>query len=200
MKRRKSQGLAWSLVTIILVVGLYFFFPDVFPIQDTQQPPTPTPAVLGAPSVSIGHPSKTTGCVSNGVLPDSGCTPGEIDHNVTQVDADGTICIVGYSSKVRPPTSVTNKIKESQLAAYGFTGPMSDYELDHLISLELGGCANCVDNLWPEPYNIAMGAREKDKVENYLHKAVCNGEMTLSEAQYEIATDWTAVYYRIYGK
>lgn len=87
-----------------------------------------------------------------------------------------------------------------QLAAYGFPDVMSDYELDHLISLELGGCTDCVSNLWPEPYNIPMGARQKDKVENYLHKAVCNGEITLTEAQLEIATDWTAVYYRVYGK
>jgi hypothetical protein len=87
-----------------------------------------------------------------------------------------------------------------QLTAYGFPDVMSNYELDHLISLELGGCTDCVANLWPEPYNIPMGAREKDKVENYLHKEVCNGEITLTEAQQEIATDWTAVYYRIYGK
>jgi hypothetical protein len=151
-------------------------------------------------TIVFGHPIKTTGCKSDGVLPDRECTPGAIDPNVSQKLVNGTICIVGYSDEVRPPTSKTNKIKTAQLLAYGFAGSMSDYELDHLISLELGGCPDCVSNLWPEPYNIPMGAREKDKVENYLHKAVCNGEMTLAEAQKEIATDWTAVYYRLYGK
>lgn len=166
-------------------------------------PVTPAPATLSvqtANTVSFGNPVKTTGCKSDGILPDRECTPGAIDSAVTQQLVNGTICVVGYSSEVRPPSSETNKIKVMQLMAYGFPDVMSDYELDHLISLELGGCPDCVSNLWPEPYNIAMGAREKDKVENYLHKAVCNGEITLTEAQIEIATDWTAVYYRVYGK
>ncbi len=72
--------------------------------------------------------------------------------------------------------------------------------MDHLISLELGGCPDCVANLWPEPYNIPLGAHEKDKVENYLHKMVCSGQMTLVEAQKEISTDWSAVYKSVYGQ
>lgn len=198
--KRSTKRFIWFLLAAIVLVVVYFYFPHVFSTSGT---PTPTPVVLSGnvtPSVSIGNQIKTTGCKSDGVLPDRECTPGAIDPAVSQQVVNGTICIVGYSDKVRPPTSETNKIKQAQLLAYGFTGPISDYELDHLISLELGGCPDCVSNLWPEPYNIPMGAREKDKVENYLHKAVCNGEMTLTEAQNEIATDWTAVYYRIYGK
>ena len=201
--KRSSKRSVWitlaffALVMILYVVQLNW--------NSTPAPtPTDTPTVLSGqatPTVEIGHPIKTTGCKSDGVLPDRECTPGAIDPNVTQQMVNGTICIVGYSSDVRPDTSVTNKIKIAQFAAYGIDNkPMSDYELDHLISLELGGCPDCVANLWPEPYNNPTGAREKDKVENYLHKAVCNGEMTLAEAQWEIATDWTAVYYKIYGK
>lgn len=201
--KRSAKGFLWSLLTIAALVAFYYFYPDVFPSQVTPTPVTPTPAVLSGqtvPEISFGNPIKTTGCKSDGVLPDRECTPGAIDPKVTAQAVNNTICIVGYSSDVRPPSSETNKIKVAQLDAYGFSGPMSDYELDHLISLELGGCPDCVSNLWPEPYNIPMGAREKDKVENYLHKMVCSGLMTLEEAQKEIATDWPAVYYRVYGK
>lgn len=203
MKRNKrsSYGFAWILLAVIALMAVYYFFPNVFSVSEMS--PTSAPTVLSGntkPTVSIGNSTKTTDCKSNGILPDRECTPGATDPAVTGQVVNGTICVAGYSSKVRPPTSKTNKIKQAQLAAYGFTGAMSDYELDHLISLELGGCPDCVSNLWPEPYNIVMGAREKDKIENYLHAEVCNGRMTLTEAQNEIATDWTAVYYRVYGK
>lgn len=202
MKHNKSSSnrFIWGLLTVLMLVVVYIYFPDLI---ITPATPTPTPAVLSGQvtsTVSIGNPIKTTGCKSDGILPDRECTPGAIDPAVSQQMINGTICIVGYTDSVRPPSSETNKIKEMQLLAYGFPDVMSDYELDHLISLELGGCADCVSNLWPEPYNIPMGARKKDTVENYLHKAVCNGEMTLAEAQYQIATDWTAVYFRVYGK
>ena len=200
---RSSKRFVWLLLIAVVLVVAYFSLPDVSSPTPTPVPTTSAQAVLSenaAPTVSIGNPIKVTGCKSDGVLPDRECTPGAIDPAVTQQITNETICTVGYTDKVRPPTSETNKIKKTQLSAYGLTGAMSDYELDHLISLELGGCPDCVSNLWPEPYNTPMGAREKDKVENYLHKVVCDGEMTLTEAQTEIATDWTAVYYRIYGK
>ena len=38
------------------------------------------------------------------------------------------------------------------------------------------------------------GFHEKDKVENYLHAQVCNGAMSMADAQNIIATDWLSVY------
>ena len=73
------------------------------------------------------------------------------------------------------------------------------YEVDHLISLEIGG-SNDIANLLPEPYEkpgIPIGARHKDKLENYLHRQVCAGKLTLPAAQREIATDWYGVYRRM---
>jgi hypothetical protein len=69
----------------------------------------------------------------------------------------------------------------------------SAYEVDHLISLELGG-ANDVRNLWPQP--IAE-ARHKDVLENWLHAQVCVGALTLQDAQHRIATNWVAEYQRM---
>jgi hypothetical protein len=73
---------------------------------------------------------------------------------------------------------------------------MQGCEVDHLISLELGG-ANDVNNLWPQPYPENPGAHEKDKLENWLHKQVCAGKISLIDAQHRIATNWYAEYQRM---
>ena len=74
--------------------------------------------------------------------------------------------------------------------SYGFTDSRSNYELDHLIALEIGGNPSDVANLWPEPGYGQYNFHIKDRFENYLHNAVCTGSMTLAEAQKEITTNW----------
>lgn len=127
--------------------------------------------------------------------PDPHCTPGALNPAVTQATIDRTICVSGWTSTVRPPESVTEDEKRASLAAYGDSGPLSDYEYDHLVSLELGGAVNDPRNLWPEPGN---SPNPKDAVENELHDAVCDGRMTLAAAQHVIATDWLE-YARSHG-
>ena len=106
-----------------------------------------------------------------------------------------TICTSGYTAAVRPPVAVTDRIKREQMAAYGLQGqPLSGYELDHLISLELGGAPADVANLWPEPWTGDTNAHQKDAVETHLKREVCRGAVALADAQHMIATDWLAVY------
>jgi hypothetical protein len=88
-------------------------------------------------------------------------------------------------------------LKKQQLASgYAFNGDMSttDYEEDHLISLEIGGAPSSAANLWPEPYASPDGARTKDLIENKLHALVCAGTMQLAAAQSLIATNWWTAY------
>ena len=59
-------------------------------------------------------------------------------------------------------------------------GSLSDYQEDHLISLELGGHPTDPRNLWPEPYPRAS---EVDSIENELNAKVCARELSLEEAQ-----------------
>jgi hypothetical protein len=167
--------------------------------------------ILSIPIIAIaliaGHNQQITGqaiaktslCLSVNGLPDADCTPGAIDTNITQDNIQSTICVSGYTTTVRPPTKYTNALKTQQIKDYGYTDTnLSNYEEDHLISLELGGSPQDPKNLWPEPYNILNGARVKDRLENLLHVMVCNGSITLTEAQQEIATDWY-LYYNSYG-
>jgi hypothetical protein len=159
---------------------------------ETAAPPLPTilPAAWTPPPRT-----RTTGCVSQGGLPDPACTPGAIDPRVNTTTTAMTICTSGYTATVRPAVSITDRIKREQMAAYGLQGqPLSGYELDHLISLELGGSPADVANLWPEPWTGDGNARQKDAVETYMKREVCSGAVTLAEAQRMIATDWVAVY------
>ena len=63
---------------------------------------------------------------------------------------------------------------------YGESGSPSDYQEDHLISLELGGHPTDPRNLWPEPYPRAA---DVDRIENELNGEVCSGQLTLEQAQ-----------------
>jgi hypothetical protein len=133
-------------------------------------------------------------CTAQSGNPDSSCTPGITNSAVTQSNIQRTICVTGYTATIRPPVSYTNPLKAELMRSYGLTGAPSAYELDHLISLELGGNPTSPSNLWPEAYLPVPGAHEKDKVENYLHSQVCAGQMTLAAAQKVIATDWKSVF------
>jgi hypothetical protein len=119
-------------------------------------------------------------------LPDPRCTPGAVDPAVTQGNLRSTICHPGYTKTVRPSASQTNKFKfEVAYPAYGEPHSKKT-ELDHLVSLELGG-ANDAANLWPES---PPTPNPKDKVENALHAAICDGKVTLKAAQNAIASNW----------
>mgnify|MGYP000272904209 CR=1 FL=1 len=133
----------------------------------------------------------------SGLLPNAVTTPGAINPDVTQSNISQTICVSGYSSTIRPPSSYTTALKIKQLQqGYAVNGDLrtSSYEEDHLISLELGGHPTDPKNLWPEPYAGSAGARIKDTLENRLHDLVCSGKLLLKTAQRAIAVNWEDAY------
>ena len=132
-------------------------------------------------------------CQAHNGLPDSSCTPGDRDPRVTPGTLADTICVKGWSKSVRPAKNVTDQIKRERMAAYGVEPPAGQYELDHLIPIELGG-ASTVANLWPEQWDGPLGAHQKDRLEDRLHSLVCTGRMQLDAAQQVFATDWVSAY------
>jgi len=130
------------------------------------------------------------------IRPNPVLTPGRSVAGVT-VDE---LCDRGYAGRVRDVSAAT---KRQVFAAYGLAGNRQGFcagphgcEVDHLISLELGG-DNDVRNLWPEPYDGPWNAADKDRLENRLHRLVCAKRIPLDAAQAAIATDWIAAY-RLY--
>jgi hypothetical protein len=126
-------------------------------------------------------------------MPDSKLTPGLVDPALTAQ----VLCAPGFStSTIR---NVTESTKKQVYARYGIQ-PKQGYcsgpqfcEVDHLISLEIGG-KNDIQNLWPQPYDGTWSAYMKDQLENKLHKMVCSGQLPLAQAQKEIAADWRVAY------
>jgi hypothetical protein len=164
------------------------------PVSASPATTSPAPAPTGLlPVHDPGHVTGTlTGpCHVRGTfpyqLPDPSCTPGSIDPAVTQENIHQTICVSGYTAKIRPPADATDNFKYSEAyPAYGL--PLSvTTELDHYVPLELGG-SNSARNLWPEP--DVRTPNLKDSTENFLAHAVCAGKVPLAAAQNAIATDW----------
>lgn len=155
-------------------------------------PPPPVPGVLGI-SVDLAPVSKGSGCRTHDGLPDARCTPGARFSRVTRAE----VCRRGYAGEVR---NVSSSAKDSVYAEYGISRHFdgSDGEVDHLISLELGG-SNARANLFPEAADPRPGAHEKDRLENALHREVCSGAISLRHAQRLIAHDWVAAYRARFG-
>lgn len=130
-------------------------------------------------------------------LPNHATNPGAINPNVTVFDEYATICHRGWTKTVRPPFEYTNKLKHQLLQRAGLPGAdIHDFELDHLVSLELGGAPWDPRNLWLEPLWGKWNAHVKDQLENKLNQLVCDHKLALATAQYDIATNWIATYKR----
>ena len=157
--------------------------------------------------VPPGQPAPRVG--PSYLYPDPETTPGVTNPRVTQANIQLTICVRGWTATIRPPVSYTNALKKQQLRGVRFTDKNpAHYEEDHFISLELGGNPRDAKNLWPEMWGTPgtpltsrgpvppslVGAKAKDKTETALNTAVCNGTMTLQEAQQIIKTDWFKYY------
>lgn len=181
MARRNVSG---SFILFLLLVGLLFAGWQWYTNHSGTRPTGPTSSL---PPVRPPEESRP------GLMPDPKLTPGDVIDGITKED----VCVPGYTKKVR---NVPKRVKDQVYEAYGRERQEGVCcEVDHLISLELGG-SNDPKNLWPEPYQPRPGAYEKDQVENHLHQQVCNGTITLEEAQKEIATDWYSVYQRLHPK
>jgi hypothetical protein len=122
------------------------------------------------------------------VLPDRSLTPGATRRVTTISD----VCSMAHEEVVR---EVSTSLRQEVFQKYGIVNAQaSDYEVDYLIAPGLGG-VEAIDNLWPEPYTSrTWNAHVKDDLEERLHEMVCDGELDLSAAQRDIATDWIAAY------
>lgn len=155
--------------------------PSMQPVVSPQVSPPSSPSVASTSTLKYSSSSGT--CVIIDQHPDGRCSPGEVFATTTLTQ----ICTSGYTQTVR---NVSTAEKDNIYSEYGIAvHTPGSFEVDHLISLELGG-SNDPKNLWPEAYTGPDNAHQKDTVENYLHREVCAGRMRLTDVQEGIAKDW----------
>ena len=126
-------------------------------------------------------------------IPDPTCSPGATNPTITiQILRTATQPpATGFRTSCVRDKATSAHAKAATYDWYGVphpahnTGASQTCELDHIVSLELGG-ADTLDNIWPEcgPPGVALNDRyfkQKDLVENYLAAQVHTGAMTLAE-------------------
>jgi hypothetical protein len=209
MTRRVGLGIA-----IALAMGACTHQPAVNPSESPSTSAPPAQSVPSTPSPHTALPSPHSLLPSNHAAPSrtaaqatsprtaasshagtppgggsstSGSPPpavGALNSAVTQSTIDSTICVAGWTATIRPPSSYTDKVKQQQLAASGRADQYpSHYEEDHIVPLELGGAPSDPANLRPVALSLAHG---DDSLENSLHRAVCDGSISLAAARAEI--------------
>ena len=145
------------------------------PTRRTHHRRTRRRHVAGVPAVDMPNPALTPGAALT--------------------TSTARVCVRGYAASVR---DVPQSEKAAVYARYGVVDVPYRHEVDHLVSLEIGG-SNVIANLWPEPYAGRWGARTKDVLEDRLHELVCAGRLGLRSAQRIEASDWVRAYRRYVG-
>jgi hypothetical protein len=112
---------------------------------------------------------------------------GAIDPAVTQANVGQTVCQIGYTSTVRPPREWSRAVKVRLMEEQHLSWRIKDYELDHLIPLNIGGASRDPANLWLQRWDEA---RAKDDDELQMYHAVCSGRMRLEQAQRRMLDKW----------
>ncbi len=132
-------------------------------------------------TIWVGTPSSEPNAI-----PRPDLTPGAV-RNVAVRD----VCMADLSSNAQ----VLPVVQRQVFAEYGMPNAEARaYEVDYLITPALGG-SDDIRNLWPQPYaGSAWNAYTKDALEDHLRSMVCNGQLDLTTAQHEIASNWVAAY------
>lgn len=177
-----------QIIPGLIIAGIFLFLFALILIlikNRTEQPTVIEPTTYNTTTetrILLQTRTQTQNC-TQGIYPDTECTPGAVFPNLTKKD----ICWSGYSASVRDvPESLKNKIYKS----YNVIKVPYENECDHLVPLSIGG-NNDISNLWIQKYNMTLGAYDKDKIENCFHRMVCDGTLDLREAQMIMAKNWT---------
>lgn len=141
------------------------------------------------------------------LVPDSKLTPGAV-MNVTVEQ----LCTKGYANVYHGGVrNVPTRIKRQVFIEYFGAMPAhpGDFEIDHLISLELGG-SNDPKNLWPQSYKTPnWNAHVKDQLEDRMaallrqclkDKGHIPATALMLQFQGEISSNWTNAYVKYIGQ
>jgi hypothetical protein len=128
---------------------------------------------------------------SGPLLPAPNLTPG-----ATRPISTNEVCTPGPPDQM---ATIPMTVRQAVFHEYGMDGSQPRaYEVDHLITPELGGTDD-IRNLWPEPYaTTEWNAHVKDELENRLRQLVCDGKLDLPTAQHDMAANWISAYQKYF--
>lgn len=181
--RRRLRVILVTSVIVVLLIGLLAFLQSQ---RTSIRTATSGSAASGAASqIREGDVDRD--------LPNSNLTPG-----LAATEDENLVCQRGYAERVRPRGTLWRRLKEEAFARYGIAHQDRDaigangvrepeYQVDHLIPLEIGGSPTDLQNIWPQPIGAAL---HKDRIENELRELVCSGRMPLRQAQDAVARNW----------
>jgi len=166
-------GTRWAYVAAIFLVaalGLRLLS------QETLRRDSRTPLASSAAGPLLPEPRLTPGA-TRPINASQVCTPGPRDQMAT----------------------ISMAVRQAVFHEYGMDGSrLPEYEVDHLITPELGGTDD-IQNLWPEPYaTTEWNAHVKDELEDRLRQLVCQGKLDLPTAQRDISTNWISAYQKYF--
>ena len=120
---------------------------------------------------------------------------GMLDERVTQQSVGETICRPGYADTVAPPFDELMAHKDRMLAARGIESEDGvAFALDRRVPIVLGGSPGSPANLDLLPWAGPHGERRKARAAVMLKRCVCEGKLSLAQAQAAIVGDWSMVY------
>ncbi|MFT4069729.1 hypothetical protein [Paraburkholderia sp.] len=120
---------------------------------------------------------------------------GMLDERVTQQSIGETICRPGYADTVAPPFDALMAHKDRLLAARGIdAGNGVAFALDRHVPIVLGGSPDAPANLDLLPWAGPRGERRKARAAVMLKRCVCDGKLSLAQAQATILGNWSTVY------
>jgi hypothetical protein len=115
-----------------------------------------------------------------------------LNPGVTQDTIAETVCVPGYTARVRPTQRHVMDVKQTLSAGLALeTG--AEIVLDHIVPLALGGHPSDPSNLQLQELRES---HRKDRIEVKLQCLVCTGQVSLDEARSAIAADWAAAYHK----
>jgi hypothetical protein len=118
-------------------------------------------------------------------LPNTYNTPGA----TTKANAK-EICAADYATSQKPASGWQ---KTTALERYGIRPETFSGDLDHLVPVALGG-SNDPDNLWPMRGKDEFTPAAKAQLAERLKQMVCDGKLSLKDAQNAFKKDWTKTY------
>jgi hypothetical protein len=156
----------------------------------TAQPPAIPGQTTAGPDLSgVTLPDFVMPIIHGGIsLPNRTLTPGA----VTTTDAN-VVC------EVEPHTTVPSlpaSLQTAVFTAYDDTSPkaLHKHTLDWLVPYDLGG-AGVKANIWPAAV-AGTGFYQKIQTDEILRQMVCRRELTLTQAQQALETNWYSAWLR----